>query len=96
MCDGYKNSVKTQNLCYIQNSIYRGQITEQPKGDGKADISYNTVNCICVQNGPIQILKKRTKKNYNRDEGRHAFFVCLVKRWFDDNKSLMSNSKQNY
>lgn len=82
MCDGYKNSVKTQNLHYIQNSLYRGKITKQPKGDGKADISYNTANCICAQNGPIQIqkMKKEQEKNNNRDGEKHAFFVYLVKR----------------
>lgn len=62
MCDGYKNSVKTQNLCYIQNSIYRGQITEQPKGDGKADISYNTVNCIYVK------YSKRADTNFKKKD----------------------------
>lgn len=32
--------------------------------------------------GRYKFLKneKRTKKNYKRDGGRHAFFVCLVNR----------------
>lgn len=91
MCDGYKNSVKTQNLHYIQISLYRGKITKQPKGDGKADISYKYANCFCVQNGLIKTQKLKTKKNNNRDGEKHAI---LCGWWRGDD--LMSNLNQNY
>lgn len=76
MCDGYKNSVKTQNLHYIQISLYRGKITKQPKGDGKADISYKFANCFCVKKGADKNSKIENKKRITIRMERMQF--CVV------------------